>query len=206
MSDASVPDAELVRAVLAGGPGSEAAFRHLAARYERPLFSFVLRMVRNRSVAEDLSQEVLLKVFRGLRAFDPERKFSSWLFKIAHNATIDWLRRRGPVEESLDAPVSDDGPPREVVDERGLTPEQWRHNAELGRALDRAVAALRTEFRAVVLLRFREGLAYEEIAEATGLPLGTVKTFLFRARRQMAHHLAAAGFPLGSETSGSDST
>jgi RNA polymerase sigma-70 factor (ECF subfamily) len=195
-----------VRSVLACGPGSDAAFRHLVARYERPLFSFVLRMVRDRGAAEDISQEVLLKVFRGLRAFDLQRKFSSWLFKIAHNATIDWLRRRGPAEESLDAPLSPDGPTREFVDQRALTPEASWQNAELAAALERAVGALRAEFRAVVLLRFREGLAYEEIAEATGLPLGTVKTFLFRARRQMAAHLAAAGFPVGGETSGSANT
>jgi RNA polymerase sigma-70 factor (ECF subfamily) len=104
--------------------------------------------------------------------------------------------------ESLDAPTAAEGPPREFADARALTPEDLRRGSELGQALERAVGSLRAEFRAVVLLRFREGLAYEEIAEATGLPLGTVKTFLFRARRQLASHLSAAGFPVAGETSG----
>jgi RNA polymerase sigma-70 factor (ECF subfamily) len=186
--------------------GSEDAFRELVSRYERPLYAFIVRMVRDPTVAEDLAQEALIKVYRALGSYDPERKFSSWLFKIAHNATIDAVRRREPVAESLDAgDAADDGPPRQYADPRAISPEKARETSELGRALDRALGELRPEYREVMLLRFREGLPYEEIAEITGMPLGTVKTFLHRARGRMESLLTAAGWgpsmPAPAETS-----
>ena len=84
-------DLDLVRRALAG---SQDAYRDLLLRYQRPVLSLIRRMVRNSSQAEDLAQEVFLKAFRALGSFDQKRKFSSWLFKIAHNATIDQLRRK----------------------------------------------------------------------------------------------------------------
>jgi RNA polymerase sigma-70 factor (ECF subfamily) len=191
-------DSELVARALAG---SHDAFRGLVERYERPVFSLIVRMVRDRAAAEDLAQDVFLKMYRNLAAFDPARKFSSWLFKIAHNATIDALRRRPLEALSLDAPAdgSDDEWRPEAADTAGETPEEAQQRGELGRALERAVGALRPAVREVMILRFREGLAYEEIAEVTGLPLGTVKTFIFRGRKEMARILGAAGW--GPETS-----
>ena len=175
--------------------GSEDAFREIVSRYERPLYAFVLRMVREPATAEDLAQEVLIKIYRALGSYDPSRKFSSWLFKIAHNATIDSLRRRDPVAESLEGDDADgERPARQFADERAISPEKSRERSELGRALDRALGQLRPEYREVMLLRFREGLPYEEIAEITGMPLGTVKTFLHRARGQMEALLTTAGW------------
>ena len=185
-------DAELV---IDARAGSEAAFREIVARYQRPLYAFVLRMVREPATAEDLSQEVLIKVYRALSSYDPSRKFSSWLFKIAHNATIDSLRRRDPPAESLDGDRAEgEGPAREFADPRAISPEKSRERSEMARALDRALGQLRPEYREVMLLRFREGLPYEEISEITGMPLGTVKTFLHRARGQMENLLTAAGW------------
>ena len=185
-------DAELVALVRAG---SESACRELIGRYERPVFSLVVRMVRDPATAEDLAQDVFIKMYRNLAAYDPSRKFSSWLFKIAHNATIDHLRRRTSDTLSLDAPAGDDETWRaEIADPAGENPEAARRRSELGAALERAVGALRPAVREVMILRFREGLAYEEIAEVTGLPLGTVKTFIFRGRKEMAQLLTRAGW------------
>src|SRR5436309_12148759 len=94
------PDAELVAAALMG---SQEAFRELVTRFERPIYSLVLRMVQDSGVAEDLAQEVFVKAFRRLATYDPRWKFSSWLFKIAHNTTIDHLRRGAPETVPLEA-------------------------------------------------------------------------------------------------------
>lgn len=188
-----ITDAELVERALGG---EERAYADLLSRYERPVFTLVLRMVRDRNLAEDLSQEAFVKAFGKLASYDPARKFSSWLFKIAHNAAIDHLRRRELDTVSLDAPVGedDDGPLRTVEDSAGETPEAAAQRADLSRALTRSVAGLRPEYREVVLLRYQAGLEYNEIVEATGFPLGTVKTYLHRARKELAELLEAQGW------------
>ena len=187
-----ISDAELVARALAG---SEAAYGELVRRYERPLFSLILRLVRDAAQAEDLAQDVFIKAIRALQSYDPSRKFSSWLFKIAHNTTIDHLRRRGLDTEPLESGEEDDpGPLRSIADTSIAGPADELERRELGDALDQAVGALRPEYREVMLLRFRENLAYEEIAEITGLPLGTVKTHIHRARKEMAEILSAMGY------------
>jgi RNA polymerase sigma-70 factor (ECF subfamily) len=188
-------DVELVELALAG---SEEAFRQLVLRYERPLFSLVLRMVRDPSLAEDLSQEAFVRAFRALASFDRSRKFSSWLFKIAHNLTIDQLRRRSLDTESLETPLGSEGDERtlesRLADDSALAPDRALESGDLGAALERAVSALRAEYREVILLRFVEGLAYQEIAEVMGLPLGTVKTNIHRARKELAELLGKEGW------------
>lgn len=188
-----ITDAELVERALGG---DERAYADLLARYERPVFTLVLRMVRDRSLAEDLAQEAFVKAFGKLASYDPGRKFSSWLFKVAHNTAIDHLRRRELDTVSLDAPVGEeeDGPLRTVEDTAGETPEAAAERADLSRALTRTVGRLRPEYRDVVLLRYQAGLEYNEIAEATGFPLGTVKTYLHRARKELAELLGAEGW------------
>lgn len=186
-------DHELVERALAG---SERAFADLLARYERPVFTLVLRMVRDRSTAEDLAQDAFLKAFDKLATYDPDRKFSSWLFKIAHNTAIDHLRRRELETVSLDEPAGEDtgGPARTVEDRVTETPAAAAERSDLSRALARAVGRLRPEYREVVVLRYQAGLEYGEIAEATGFPLGTVKTYLHRARKELAVWMAREGW------------
>ncbi len=193
---AKMTDAELVQHALAG---SQDAYADLLARYERPVFTLVLRMVRDRSAAEDLAQEAFLKAFDKLATYDPGRKFSSWLFKIAHNTAVDRLRRRGVGTVSLDEPLGGepDAPAREVEDAAGETPEEAAHRTDLSRALTRAVGRLRPEYREVVLLRYQAGLEYGDIADATGFPLGTVKTYLHRARKELAGWLGEEGWGRG---------
>jgi RNA polymerase sigma-70 factor (ECF subfamily) len=191
-------DVELVELALAG---SEEAFRLLVVRYERPLFSLVVRMVRDAALAEDLAQEAFVRAFRALRHFDRSRKFSSWLFKIAHNLTIDHLRRRTLDTESLETPLgSGDGErtlESKLADDDALQPDRYVEQGDLTVALERAIAALRPEYREVILLRFVEGLAYQEIAEILSVPLGTVKTNIHRARKELAVVLGREGWGAG---------
>lgn len=175
--------------------GSEEAYREIVQRYERPVFSLVVRMVKDPAVAEELAQEAFLKAFRSLDSYEPGRKFSSWLFKIAHNTTLDHLRRRQLDTVPLEAESDDDrGFGERLPDATARTPEAEAERSDLARALEAAVRRLRPEYREVVLLRFHEGLAYQEIGEVMDLPLGTVKTYIFRARKELAEILAEMGW------------
>ena len=185
-------DLDLVRRALAG---SQDAYRDLLLRYQRPVLSLIRRMVRNSSQAEDLAQEVFLKAFRALGSFDQKRKFSSWLFKIAHNATIDQLRRKKLDTVPLETRDRDEPDLVGVLPDPATEAPSGRvERRDLALAIEGAIASLKPLYREVVILRFQEGLAYEEIAEVTDLPLGTVKTHLFRARKAMVAHLEERGW------------
>lgn len=181
--------------VIRARQGEETAYKELVRRYERPVFSLVFRMVRNRELAEDLSQETFIKVLNALDSYRPEYKFSSWVFKIANNAAIDHLRRR-----ELDTLSIEGSPHAETpqmmeatalqLGERGETALEEVENKELGGEIERAIAKLRPEYRTCILLRHVEGRAYEEIAEILNLPLGTVKTYIHRARNELRITLA----------------
>ncbi|MBL8988436.1 MAG: sigma-70 family RNA polymerase sigma factor [Gemmatimonadales bacterium] len=170
--------------------GSEEAYRELIRRYERPVFSLIFRMVRNRELAEDLSQETFIKVLNAVQTYRPEFKFSSWVFKIANNAAIDHLRKRELDTLSLEGSPHADTP--ELIEatalqigERGESQLQEVENRELGGTIEQAISRLRPEYRSCILLRHVEGRTYEEIAEILNLPLGTVKTYIHRARNEL---------------------
>ncbi len=191
------------RLIRAAQQGSEEACRDLVRRFERPVFSLIVRMVRDPALAEDLSQEVFVKAFRALDSFQPGRKFSSWLFKIAHNTAIDHLRRKTPSTVALETDLDRVDPIDVVADSRVETPEAVAVRGDLARAFEEALGRLRPQYREVVVLRFQEGLAYEEIAEVTGLPLGTVKTHIHRARKALAEEMIQMGWgPPGGGKSG----
>ncbi|HET7040961.1 MAG TPA: sigma-70 family RNA polymerase sigma factor [Gemmatimonadales bacterium] len=181
--------------VLAARRGSDAAYRELVRRYERPLFSLIYRMVRDRELAEDLTQETFVKALNALDSYRPEFKFSSWIFKIANNAAIDQLRRRELDTLSLDgSPTAETQEAVEAtalqVGSKGETPLDELEAREIGKAIEVAIGKLRPEYRSCIMLRHVEGLAYEEIAVALDLPLGTVKTYIHRARNELREYLA----------------
>jgi RNA polymerase sigma-70 factor (ECF subfamily) len=192
----NLPDADVAELAK---QGREGAFRELIRRYERPVFSLVFRMVRDRETAEDLAQETFIKVLNHIDRYRPEFKLSSWLFKIANNVTIDYLRKR-----QLDT-VSMAGSPHagtaSEVEATSFDIEARQESAldeiearELGSAIERAIATLRPEYRSCIMLRHVEGRSYEEIAAILDLPLGTVKTYIHRARhelREALQHLRA---------------
>ena len=176
--------------VIEARKGSEAAYRELLSRYERPVFSLIFRMVRDRETAEDLSQETFVKVLNNLDRYSPEFKFSSWLFKIANNLTIDHLRRRRldtiSIEGAPDAVTSESARATSIaVVSQEESPLEELESRELGTAIERAIARLRPEYRACIMLRHVEDKSYEEIAEIVKLPLGTVKTYIHRARHEL---------------------
>jgi RNA polymerase sigma-70 factor (ECF subfamily) len=175
--------------------GREAAYRELIRRYERPVFSLILRMVRDRQLAEDLAQETFIKALNAIASYRPEFKFSSWIFKIANNAAIDHLRRRELDTLSIDgAPHATSAEDIEAtalqVGDKSETPLAELEARELGTAIERAIGRLRPEYRSCIMLRHVEGMAYEEIAQLLDLPLGTVKTYIHRARHELRDMLA----------------
>ena len=192
LDHATLDDREL--ATLAA-KGREPAFRELLRRYERPVFSLIYRMVRDRTLAEDLAQEAFIRAFNAIGSYNTSYKFSNWIFKIANNHTIDHLRKR-----KLDT-VSIHGSPhattaeeanqtRLVIESRDEDPLELIEHRELGGQIESAIGELREEYRTAILLRHVEGYAYEEIADIMGLPLGTVKTYLHRARNELKSKLA----------------
>jgi RNA polymerase sigma-70 factor, ECF subfamily len=140
-------------------------------------------MTGDRALAEDLAQETFVKAFRSLAAFDTTRRLSSWLFRIAHNTALDALRRRKSA-----APAAADGP-----DIATTAPDPVEQRA-LGAALRAALSRLRPEFRAAIVLRYEEGLPFDEIARVLGVPEGTARSHVHRARKELAQQLTAAGW------------
>jgi RNA polymerase sigma-70 factor (ECF subfamily) len=187
----TLPDADVVRLAQ---QGREPAFRELVRRYERPVFSLVYRMVRDREVAEDLAQDTFVKVLNHIDRYSPEFKFSSWLFKIANNVAIDHLRRRRLDTVSIDgAPDATSASEVEAstiqLASEQESPLEELASRELGSAIERAIGALRPQYRACIMLRHVEGRSYEEIAATLDLPLGTVKTYIHRARHELRRAL-----------------
>jgi RNA polymerase sigma-70 factor (ECF subfamily) len=187
----NLPDADVVALAQRG---REDAFRELVRRYERPVFSLIFRMVRDSATAEDLAQDTFIKVLNHVDRYRPEFKLSSWLFKIANNVAIDHLRRR-----QLDTISMSGSPHAESAAEIESTSFDVASTAEsaldkieskeLGSAIEKAIAKLRPEYRSCILLRHVEGRSYEEIAATLDLPLGTVKTYIHRARHELREAL-----------------
>jgi RNA polymerase sigma-70 factor (ECF subfamily) len=175
--------------------GDEAATRDIILRYQRPVFALIYRMVRDRETAEDLAQETFIKVLNAIGSYRPEFKFSSWVFKIANNTAIDHLRRREletlSIEGSPHASTTEATEASALqISGRGESPLEAVASRELGGEIEAAIAQLRPEYRGCILLRHVEGRPYEEIAEIMGLPLGTVKTYIHRARNELRIALA----------------
>ena len=174
--------------------GSEDAVTEIVRRFQRPVYSLILRMVHDPGLAEDLSQEAFVNAFRHLGRFDPERRFASWLFKIAHNRTLDYLRRKRLDIVALEGPDGMPGPIARIADSHQRTPDHEYLRGEILEAFEAGLKTLRPEYRAVIVLRFQQGMPYREIADVVGLPLATVKTHIHRARKLMAAELERLGF------------
>jgi len=181
--------------------GSEDGYRELLRRWHRPVYALIYRIVDDREAAKDLTQETFVRMFHALESFRPNKKFSPWILKIAQNVALNYLKRR-----SLDT-VALEGSPY------AGTPEAMRATAiqvadqsqttssgsqsippsvdpgELRAALEQAIGRLRKMYRLCIVLRHVEQRSYDDIAEILRLPVGTVKTYLHRARKELREEL-----------------
>lgn len=186
---AHVRDEELVARTLTG---RREAFETLVRRHQGPLVNHIYRLTGQRDDVFDLAQEVFLKVYTSLASFDPRYRFTTWLYRIASNCVIDHRRKKKlPTCTPPSRPdrASETTPEPEVAG-REPDPHDVFRLRELQRRLDRAIETLPSNYRHLILLRHRHALRYDEIARATGLPLGTVKNRIFRAREILKHELA----------------
>jgi RNA polymerase sigma-70 factor, ECF subfamily len=186
----TVTEARLVSDALAG---SQSAFEQIVRRYQRPVIGLVTRMVGDPAVAEDLAQEAFVKAFRSLRSFDVTRRLSSWLFRIAHNTALDWLRRTRPALVSLDEETEDGSRQAMTAAAAPPAPDPVETQA-LGRAIEAAMQALRPAYRAAIALRYEEDLSFEEIGHVLGVPEVTARSYVHRARKELAQALTAVGW------------
>jgi len=178
----SAEDADERGLVAAARDGDAGAFARIVAIYGRRILSYCHRMCG--PGAEDLAQEIFVKLHLALGRLDRERALSPFLFRIAHNHCLDALRKRRVATVPLES-VGGEGDLACRIPDPGPTPEDLVRRAEVGRAVGRAMGELPPAYRSVLVLRHVEGLSYEEIAEALGLPMATVKIRIHRGREKL---------------------
>lgn len=168
--------------------GDLGAYETLYARYKNRILTFVYRYAGDRDWAEDLTQEVFLKLYRSPRSFDPRNRFVTWLFAVARNLTIDFLRRRKPV-----VPLVVEGEDGEFMvpheSAEGDSPMDMLLLKEMEENLQRVLLTLSDKLREVFILCAIQGLSYEEVARIVGCPPKTVSSRLSRARERFMHHI-----------------
>ena len=186
-------DLVLVNQALAG---NQRAYAELLGRYRDAVFFLLLKMVHSKDDADDLTMEAFGKAFKRLSQYTPEYAFSTWLFKIATNNCIDFLRRKkNTTIVSIDKPIEQEEGSDLTRSLRAddLDPEEVMLQKQKSEMLHLVVDKLKPRYRVLVELRYFEELAYEEIAEKLNLPLGTVKAQLFRARDLLQNIMKDAG-------------
>jgi RNA polymerase sigma-70 factor (ECF subfamily) len=183
-------DGELITKAISG---REDGFEELVRRYQRPITAYIYRMLSDYESSLDVTQEVFIKVYNSLERYSSDYKFSTWLYRIAHNAAIDHIRRNSANLQSLET-ENTDGTYQLQLESPLLTPEQERERSEWRSEIEAVVKRLPSAYKELILLRHAQDLSYDEIAEVTNLPLGTVKNRLFRAREMMREIFIERGF------------
>ena len=183
LSEKALQDYELVQKAL---NGDEKAFARLLSRYKETIYFMLLKMLNNRSDAEDLTIEAFGKAFKNLHQYLPTYAFSTWLFKIASNNCIDFLRKKRGIVIPIE-PEDEQNENSETgrIKSKDPTPEEWLMRKQKAILLRKVVSRLKPHYQKLVELRYFEELSYEEIAKTLNLPLGTVKAQLFRARQML---------------------
>lgn len=178
-----------VELVIAAKAGDEKAFVSLMRRYKDTIYFMLLKMVNNRTDAEDLTIEAFGKAFTNIHQYAPQFAFSTWLFRIASNNAIDYMRKKKAVTVPLETPNLNDKKPRSEqninIKAESDTPEDSFIKGQKAKMLRKIVTRLKPRYRTLLELRYFKEYSYEEIAQELNLPLGTVKVQLFRSREML---------------------
>lgn len=179
-SESSLEDDVLVKKAIGG---SESAYKKLVDKYERALFFHILKMIKDREQVEDLVQETFVKAFDNLNTYSTNYAFSTWLYRIATNHTIDYLRKKKLKTLSIDKPMkTKDGEMEMQLPDESAGTDRNIIRKQRQKIVRNAIENLPEKYRQVIQLRHMEEKSYQEIAEVLDLPLGTVKAHIFRAR------------------------
>lgn len=186
-SESSIQDAAWVERALAG---DERIYKLLMQKYERALYFFIVKMVRDREMIPDLIQEIFVKAFSNLSTFNPQYAFSTWLYRIATNHTIDYLRKKKLNTYSIDEPISTkDGEMQIELPDNNFAADKDIQHKERSNLIAQAIDSLPEKYQMVIKMRHMEEKSYQEISEILDLPLGTVKAHIFRARELLYKYL-----------------
>lgn len=177
------------RLVQASVNGDQKAYEELFKRYKDAIFFMLLKMVNNKNDAEDLTFEAFGKAFRNIRQYSPKYAFSTWLFKIASNNCIDFLRKKRGNTISIDGKDDAENERTITLESSSLNPEQEFVKKQKAKIMRTEVGKLKERYRRLIELRYFEEFSYEEIAQELKLPIGTVKAQLFRARELLFNNL-----------------
>lgn len=177
------------RLVLSAVNGSQKAYGELFKRYKDAIFFMLLKMVNNKNDAEDLTFEAFGKAFRNIKQYSPKYAFSTWLFKIASNNCIDFLRKKRGNTISIDGRDDSENERSITLESNTLNPEQEFIRDQKAKIMRNEVGRLKERYRRLIELRYFEEFSYEEIAQELNLPIGTVKAQLFRARELLFNTL-----------------
>lgn len=166
--------------------GQEAAFQRLMAKYRDAIWHHIRRIVRDEEEVDDLVQETFIKAFQSLSSYSTQYAFSTWLYKIAKNHTIDHLRRRKIKTISIDQPVqTKDGEMEMEIPDSEYRPDRHIIEDQRNILIQGAIASLPEKYHRVIVMRHQQDMSYEDIATELNLPLGTVKAHIFRAREML---------------------
>ena len=163
--------------------GDKKAMETIVINYQKPIFNYFYRNVRNREIVSDLTQDIFLKVFSNLRKYNFSYKFSTWIYTLSHNHLIDYYRKKKNISFST---YSHDGNDTlDFPDEKNLTKEEEMIENEIKDKVWKSVELLPEEYRELIIMRYVNGLKYEEISEILKIPMGTLKNKIFRAKRKL---------------------
>lgn len=174
IANEKIADAELLKSAKSG---DLAAFEKILWLYEKPIFNYIRRLVNQLEDAEDLTQKTFIKLYKSLKSVNPEKNFKSWLYKIATNTVYDWFRKQKRNSEILME--------NSEIQAETFAHEDAYYQIESLIDLEKALNEIKPAYKSILLLYYKNGLEYNEIAEILGVPINTVKTHLRRAKLEL---------------------